>query len=361
MSAIKETLSAYHAENQDGGFKLNQYDVKEVIGQGAFGVVHLAVDTTTGTQYAIKEFSKTRLRRRDRESQMRNNRGRVAGVSNLWGSDDDALNDEDPLRLVRKEIAIYKKLVHPNVVMLREVLDDPEHDALFMVFEMCMGGVLMDVSLSQPCEPFPVDKARRYFGELLLGIEYLHANGIVHRDIKPENLLLTEDGRMKIADFGVSEIFLRGDDTMKRSAGSPAFMAPEQISVDCHTYSGRAADIWSMGVTLFCMCYGKLPFVGDSILSVYKAIREDVLDLPQEEDPRLQDLLTSILEKDPEQRIEMAELREHEWVTDSGRVPLLPYEQNCHRVEVTDEEVKHAVKSIHNVVATIRALAHWRR
>lgn len=217
----------------------------------------------------------------------------------------------------------------------------------------------MEVSLHQTRPALSVEDARRHFASLVLGIEYLHANDVVHRDIKPENLLLSSDGELKIADLGVSEMFIHGDDTMQRAAGSPAFMAPELVSVERHAYSGKAADIWSMGVTLYCMCFGRLPFVGESILDVYDAIREQSLQIPDSEDPerpvdpRLVDLLQRMLTKESTARITMAELREHPWLTDDGRCPLVPASENCQRIEVTEEDVRTAVRRISSVITVV--------
>ncbi len=102
----------------------------------------------------------------------------------------------------------------------------------------------------------------------------MHANDIVHRDIKPDNLLLSKDNVLKIVDFGVSEMFVKGNDKLKKSAGSPAFMAPELCVVKHGEVSGRATDIWSMGVTLYCMIYGKTPFISGNILELYEMIKE---------------------------------------------------------------------------------------
>ncbi|RKP26964.1 kinase-like domain-containing protein, partial [Syncephalis pseudoplumigaleata] len=354
---VKETTSAHYTETEDGTFKLNQYVIKDELGQGSFGIVHLAVDQRTGEEYAIKQFSKHRLRRRVREQQLRHARGRpspfprggVGGIGIgrgrgrgrpfLSGPPPMPGEELDPLRLVRKEVAIYKKLSHKNVVRLYEVLDDPEHDTLFMVFEMCPGGTLMDIAFNKTCAALPVDLARKHFGSLVLGIEYLHDNDIVHRDIKPENLLLSRCGELKIADLGVSEMFEHGDDTMKRTAGSPAFMAPELVSVDRHAFSGKAADIWSMGVTLYCMCFGRLPFVGESILDVYAAIREKPL--------------SGMLNKVPEDRMKMDDIRAHPWLTDDGKQPLIPRSENCQRVEVTEEDVRDAVRRIGSVITAV--------
>lgn len=102
----------------------------------------------------------------------------------------------------------------------------------------------------------------------------MHANDIVHRDIKPDNLLISKDDVLKIVDFGVSEMFVKGNDRLKKSAGSPAFMAPELCVTRHGEVSGKAADIWSMGVTLYCLIYGKTPFMSSNIIELYEQIKE---------------------------------------------------------------------------------------
>lgn len=137
----------------------------------------------------------------------------------------------------------------------------------------------------------------------------VHEHDIIHRDIKPDNLLRSEDGTLKIVDFGVSEMFKKGNDRTKTSAGSPAFMAPELCRHDHGEVSGRATDVWSMGVTLFCIRYGRLPFVSNNILELNRVIREDDFDLSTEKDDRFITLMRRLLEKDPVQRISVEELR----------------------------------------------------
>jgi len=137
----------------------------------------------------------------------------------------------------------------------------------------------------------------------------VHAQGVIHRDIKPDNLLLSDDEVLKIVDFGVSEMFGKSDNMrVSKSAGSPAFMPPELCGKHEHV-SGTAADIWSMGVTLYCLKYGKLPFNRPGVLEIYEAIKLDDPFFPQGEDADFVDLMSRILEKDPEKRITMPELR----------------------------------------------------
>lgn len=271
---------------------------------------------------AVKEFSKSRLRKRAQSSILRKPGARspaghlAAGGINVplhHRSASDIHRDEaagNPLYLIREEIAIMKKLNHPNLVSLFEVLDDPAEDSLYMVVEMCKKGVVMKVGMHEPAEPYVPERCRTFFRDLILGIEYLHAQGVVHRDIKPDNLLLTEDDVLKIVDFGVSELFEKDSDFMTtKSAGSPAFLPPE-LCISAHgRISGRAADIWSMGVTLYCLYFGRVPFEKINPLELYESIRSDRVDLESAEEDDFTDLLSRILEKDPHKRIEMTELR----------------------------------------------------
>ena len=191
----------------------------------------------------------------------------------------------------------------------------------------------------------------------------MHAQGIIHRDIKPDNCLLTDDDTLKIVDFGVSEMFEKASDMrIAKSAGSPAFMAPELCQVKHGDVLGKPADIWSMGVTLYCMRSGKVPFRHKSIMDLYDAILNDPVPLEGENDHDFADLIRRILEKDPEKRITMEELRvsrrfsnlsstslnakqEHPWVTQKGSDPLLSAEENCSELIAppTESEMNAAI------------------
>lgn len=203
-----------------------------------------------------------------------------------------------------------KKLNHPNLVSLIEVLDDPEEDSLYMVLEMCKKGVVMKVGLDETAKPYSEEECRCWFRDLILGIEYLHAQGVVHRDIKPDNLLLTEDDVLKIVDFGVSEMFEKpADMRTAKSAGSPAFLPPELCVAKHGNVSGTAADIWSMGVSLYCLRYGQIPFNEPGVLDMYEAIKSNTPQYPEDENPLFLDLMGKLMDKDPATRITMPEIR----------------------------------------------------
>ena len=288
----------------------------------------------------MKEFSKTRLRKRAQSNLLRRpnagrRRGQFTAGANfnaplLRRDSPQDLKEASALDLIREEIAIMKKLNHPNLVSLIEVLDDPEEDSLYMVMEMCKNGVVMKIGLGERADPYDEEQCRYWFRDMILGTEYLHAQGIIHRDIKPDNCLITEDGVLKIVDFGVSEMFEKDSEmNTAKSAGSPAFMPPELCVAKHGEVSGRAADIWSLGVTLYCMRYGRLPFEQTGVLELYESIKGESIDLGdlQNEDD-WKDLMIRIFEKDPKQRITIEELREHPWVTRKGTDELLPKEEN---------------------------------
>lgn len=202
-----------------------------------------------------------------------------------------------------------KQLDHANVLTLYEVLDDPQEDSLFMVLELCEKGVIMKLGVDNPVTGYAEPDCRIWFRDLILGIEYLHAQGIVHRDIKPDNLLLTHDDVLKIADYGVSQMFDK-DVEMRtaQSAGSPAFLPPELCATGHGPVCGKAADIWSMSITLYCLCFGRLPFAHANVLELYHAIRHDNPTL-QHHNSDLVDLMHKILDKNPASRIRMDALR----------------------------------------------------
>ncbi|XP_038830152.1 calcium/calmodulin-dependent protein kinase kinase 1-like isoform X3 [Salvelinus namaycush] len=257
-----------------------------------------------------------------------------------------------PLERVYQEIAILKKLDHLNIVHLVEVLDDPAEDNLHMAFELMPKGPVMEVPSDTP---FTEEQARFYFRDIILGIEYLHYQKIIHRDIKPSNLLLGDNGHVKIADFGVSNQFEGSDALLSSSAGTPAFMAPEMMTDHEQSFTGKALDVWAMGVTLYCFVYGKCPFIDEYIIGLHNKIRNRPVEFPDTPEvcKELKELIIRMLDKNPDTRITIPEIKEHPWVTEDG-TDLLPLEEeHCTVVEVTEEEVQNSIKLIPSLSAVI--------
>ncbi|XP_068766933.1 calcium/calmodulin-dependent protein kinase kinase 2 isoform X2 [Struthio camelus] len=281
--------------------QLNQYKLKDEIGKGSYGVVKLAYNEDDNTYYAMKVLSKKKLMRQAGFPRRPPPRGAKA-------ASEGCVQPKGPIEQVYQEIAILKKLDHPNVVKLVEVLDDPGEDHLYMVFELVKQGPVMEIPT---LKPLTEDKARFYFQDLIKGIEYLHYQKIIHRDIKPSNLLVGEDGHVKIADFGVSNEFKGADALLTNTVGTPAFMAPETLSETRKIFSGKALDVWAMGITLYCFVFGQCPFMDERILSLHNKIKTQTLEFPDQPEVTdfLKDLITRMLDKNPESRISVPEIK----------------------------------------------------
>jgi len=134
--------------------------------------------------------------------------------------------------------------------------------------------------------------------------------------LKPGNLLLATGDVLKISDFGVSVNVEQLDDSMlKRTIGSPAFLAPELCASETQRIFGPAIDIWSLGVTLYFFIFGRCPFSGQNELQMYENIRSQELTLAHSVNKDLEDLLKKLLEKDPEKRISIKCIYQHPWIT----------------------------------------------
>ncbi|KAG6898671.1 hypothetical protein C0993_005248 [Termitomyces sp. T159_Od127] len=274
---------------------------------------------------------------------------------------------------IRKEIAIMKKCRHPHVVRLYEVIDDRSKEKIYMVMEYLAGGeVRWHNDRGQPI--LSGDQTRRIVRDAVLGLEYLHHQGIIHRDIKPANLLYTQDRcQVKIADFGVShfsyaqrlaaagadgdddtEHVLLDDSDLTKRAGTPSFLAPEIVYEHTNDPARpsspydpaaqrppitKAIDVWALGVTLYCLLFGRTPFTADPAASgtewsLYNSICN--LDWPADDTmcadriptggrrPRDRDdpapgaplvrLLDRLLTKDPAARITLDQVKRHPWL-----------------------------------------------
>lgn len=149
------------------------------------------------------------------------------------------------------------------------------------------------------------------FQQLYSAIAYCHRHKIAHRDLKPENLLLDENNlNLKLIDFGLSNS-MRDSLSLKTACGSPNYASPEIVSG--RSYGGVESDLWSMGVILYAMLSGSLPFDDESMSSLFKKIKDARYHMPNFISEEAQDLIARMLQPNPIKRITMKELAEHQW------------------------------------------------
>lgn len=177
----------------------------------------------------------------------------------------------------------------------------------YLVLEYVQGGELFDYVSSRG--RLQEHEAVRLFRQMIAGLSYCHRLGICHRDLKPENILLDKDCNIKLADFGMATLQASGQ-MLRTSCGSPHYASPEIISG--HRYSGAKADIWSVGVILYAMLAGTLPFdCGGDMDALMRTIRKGRYVMQPWFTPEAQDLIQRILVVNPHDRISMDEIWEH--------------------------------------------------
>ncbi|EFJ28967.1 hypothetical protein SELMODRAFT_171183 [Selaginella moellendorffii] len=215
---------------------------------------------------------------------------------------------------VQREIINHRSMRHPNIVRFKEVMLTPTH--LAIVMEYAAGGELFERICN--ATRFSEDEARFFFQQLISGVSYCHNMEVCHRDLKLENTLL--DGspapRLKICDFGYSKSSVF-DSQPKSTVGTPAYIAPEVLSTK--NYDGKIADVWSCGVTLYVMLVGAYPFEDPEDPKNFRKTIGRILNvqysIPQSVDisPEAHDLLSRIFVGNPNQRINIAGIKNHPW------------------------------------------------
>jgi calcium-dependent protein kinase len=158
-------------------------------------------------------------------------------------------------------------LDHPNIVKYYETYDDSKY--IYLVMEYCKGGELFDKITNSKNGVFMENDAKKIMKKLLLAINHCHGINIAHRDIKPENIMYGADGEVKLIDFGLAKS-QKKKQTMHTIAGTPYYMAPEVLKGKY----GVECDIWSLGVLLYILLSGYLPFSGNSRAEIFEAIAD---------------------------------------------------------------------------------------
>lgn len=265
------------------------YEQNGFLGQGTFGIVVKALDLRTEPplEVAIKLLP----------------RGDIVKSYKTY---------------VKREIENQSRLRHPLIITIKEVFLTPGHLAIAM--EYAQGGDLFNYTLGhRPMGRLAEQQARWIFQQLIIGLDYCHSRGIANRDLKLENLLLDRDGHdgtrplLKICDFGYSKHEMNS--SAKSGVGTPAYMAPEVILADNH-YDGKRADIWSCGIILYAILFGRYPFDAREPRFARKIVTANytVPSNPQVS-PECLDMLKRVLIAEPAQRISMTEIKTHKWFT----------------------------------------------
>ncbi len=242
----------------------------------------------------------------------------------------------DPLIDLRREVEILRSVGsnHPNVVALREIVDDPTSNKMLIVMEYCEGGPVMTRAGLERGRRIPEAVARPYFRDMIAALGHLHKNRVIHGDLKPENALMSANGRIALSDFGCSKILPESsnpkNDLIDRCNGTPAFLAPEMMTPGA-TFRGRPADVYSLGTCLYTFIFGCIPFTADSVSELFKIVKTQELtfpDVPSDASDEVKALLRGLLAKDPEKRMTLEKAARHRWTTDAGRLPPVSMNNN---------------------------------
>ena len=335
-SQVLETNFLNKSVDNIGQKKVNQYIVKKLIGRGTFGKVKIVVNSDTQAQSAMKIINKVKLKRK------------------VFAKDKNAYTQ------IQLEVAVMKKMNHPNIVNLFEVIDDPVADKLYLLMELVEKGAILsehycqkekgtliekEVELQTGTAELKIlneEKARRYFRHLVLGIDYMHnyAN-VIHRDIKPENLLINKEDVLKISDFNVAHMMEDTNDLIKTKGGTKIFLAPETWTNN--SFRGKPLDIWAMGATLYYFLYGVAPFLSTNHNQLKKMILEDEPEFPDyvSVNQKAINLIKKCLIKDAEKRISIEQMMQDPWLTKDNKEPLNNHQSEL--LQVTPEDLSKAL------------------
>lgn len=322
---IKETKSARKSISSSEKRYINQYLLQEGLGRGCFGTVRKCKDITTGHTFAMKMLNKKNL-------QMQ--------LKYTW-TENNQMTTSSAFESVQQEISIMKRLRHKNILNLIEIIYSD--DVLYLILEYMPHGSLAEGKhIIQKIDCEKSDKLRRYMRDMVSGLAYLHSQRICHSDIKPENILVGDGGILKLADFGISRFLDHGQSkrVFQEKEGTLAFQAPECLHESNTKFSLYPTDIWALGVTLFQLKYGYLPFYHEQNEGLVKQIVNEEIKLPKsEKDKDFIDLIHGLLHKDPSKRIKIRELCSHPWITKRGDLKPLETVYNVLSPRRQDERV----------------------
>lgn len=246
---------------------ISDYTIGPQIGNGAYGVVKRGIYRASGKHVAIKIYKKYKLL----SSQRKN--------------------------CVKREIKVMKKMDHPNIVKLYEVIETPKE--LYLIMELVKGKSLLNYVKSKSGKRLRESDCIKIFSKVVSAICYCHRQNMIHRDIKMDNILLTESFDVKIIDFGFST-WLSPQQKLKIFCGTPSYMPPEIVAK--REYYGPPVDIWSLGILLYSMLCGVFPFRGANENELYRNILKGIYSIPKDISDGAKRLISRILKIDPDHR-----------------------------------------------------------
>lgn len=281
--------------------KLSRDDFEELVplGKGSFAKVILTRGKKNNQLYALKVVDKQTILQQKRET--------------------DAFVERN----------IMRRLEHPFILRLHATFQT-EHK-LFFVMDFMGGGDFDKYLLAQPNKALDYETTRLYAAEVFCALKCLHDNNILYRDLKPENVLMSRDGHLVLADFGLSKDFGEAPaapgsppNTAQSFVGSPFYVSPDVLRQQKYD---KSVDFWSFGILIYRMLYGKTPFTGRTMKEVFDAILTQPVQFPTPppcEDGIIKDLIVRLLERDPARRLKASEIEAHPYFQAHNGLPALP-------------------------------------
>ncbi|KAM4694304.1 hormonally up-regulated neu tumor-associated kinase homolog A-like [Discoglossus pictus] len=266
--------------------RVGNYLVGKMINKGSFAKVMEGLHIPTGQKVAMKVIDKKKARQ-----------------------------DSYVLKNMKREPRIHQIIKHPNIVQLYETLET--ENSYYMVMELCLGGDLMD----KICDKKKLEErdVRKYIRQIMSAVEHLHHHGVVHRDLKIENFLLDENCNIKLVDFGLSNTIKTegmSQELLNTQCGSPAYAAPELLA---NKKYGPKVDVWSIGVSMFAMLTGTLPFTVEpfNIKQLHqKMVNGEISPIPPDISSGSVQFMHILLEPDPAKRPTVTEAMEDKWLNE---------------------------------------------
>ncbi|KAK9741496.1 hypothetical protein RND81_03G110300 [Saponaria officinalis] len=302
---------------------LGKYILGRVLGRGTFAKVYLARSLKDNKSVAIKVIDKLKT--------------------------DPAIYP----RIVG-EVAAMRRLDHPNVLKIHEVM--ASKSKIYLVMELAKGGDLFGKLSRRADHRFPEPLARRYFQQLVSALGYCHRNGVAHRDVKPQNILLDDEGMIKVCDFGLSAVAespKKSEHLLRTACGTPAFAAPEIVGRSRVGYDGCKADAWSCGVILFVLLTGYLPFDDANLVIMYRKMHKKEFRFPTWVSKPARGLITRLLDPNPNTRLSIEEITKDGWFKNQGLVyprsvslgDMASLEEKKHKKNDTNSEEKSSMNA----------------